>query len=86
MRQLLVGNFAGFWSMKMSTDSREKIIERNQNFQTKFRRDQNLIPSDIQELNRIDKMIRNLPIDNVLQQIAFDEGADITDGATDDEK
>lgn len=42
----------------MSTDSREKIIERG----PKFRRDQNLIPKDIHELNKIDKMIRDLPL------------------------
>ena len=49
----------------MDNSTREKIIPSKR----KFRRDQNLIPTDIAELNKIDKIIRNLPIRKNVRKI-----------------
>ena len=76
------------------SQSRVKVIQR----EPIFRRDENLIPTDVVKLNRIDRQLRILAdakasaiairdiVADVNRQIAYDEGADITDGASDDEK
>ncbi len=49
----------------MDDFTREKIKERK----PKFRRDQNLIPTDFNELQKIDKIIRNLPLRKNVRKI-----------------